>query len=123
MGVVEEMKVVTELVKIFTIDLYTVKKDDLDFSAKVKLPVLRNDYCHALGSFFEVEFTKCHSRHWFSTGPHVKPTHWKQTVFYLTDDLMVSKGTSLRVDMVVKKNVDNHRDLNIDIEIGYKGPY
>jgi len=121
--VVEESKVTSAMVPIYTLDLYTVKKEELDFTAKVELPVLRNDYCHALVSFFEVEFTKCHRRQYFSTGPFSKPTHWKQVVFYLTEDLMISKGTSIKVDMSVRKNPDNPRDLNIDIEVGYQGPY
>merc|ERR1719204_2989894 len=108
------------MIPVFAIDLYKVKKEDLDFSAKVRLPVLRNDYCHAVISFFEVEFTKCHRRTGFSTGPHVKPTHWKQTVFYLTEDLMVTKGRKVQSLMSVKKNIENHRDLNINISVKYK---
>jgi len=72
---VESKRICTDMVPIFNIDLYTVKKEDLDFSAKVKLPMLRNDYCHAVILFFEVEFTKCRCRTGFLTGPHCKPTH------------------------------------------------
>lgn len=121
--IVESNKVVTEMVNMFELDLYTIKTEDLDFEVKLDLPVLRNDYCHALVAFFEVEFSKCHRRQRFSTGPHCKPTHWKQTVFYLTEDLMVSKNTTLNVDISVKKNAHNHRDLNIGIKVRYKGPY
>jgi len=73
---VETKHICTDVVPIFNIDLYTVKKkEDLDFSATVRLPVLRNDNCHAVLSFFEVEFTKCRCRTGFLTGPHCKSTH------------------------------------------------
>jgi len=120
---VEARNLCTDMMPIFDIDLYKVKKEDLDFSAKVRLPVLRNDYCHALISFFEVEFTKCNRRTGFSTGPHCKPTHWKQTVFYLTEDLMVSHGTEVEVAMSVMRNEQNKRSLDINIEVNYEGPH
>jgi len=109
------------MVPIFAIDLYTVKVEDLNFDAQVQLPVLRDDHCHALISFFEVEFTKCHRPTGFSTGPHCKRTHWKQTLFYLTNDLVVSQGTMIDVAMSVRKNLLNKRGLEISIEVNYKG--
>lgn len=116
-----EKNVCTNMVPIFAIDLYTVKIEDLNFDAQVQLPVLRDDYCHALIAFFEVEFTKCYRRTGFSTGPHCKRTHWKQTVFYLTDDLAVSHGTRIDVFMNVSRNLLNKRSLQISIEVDYKG--
>lgn len=110
----------TSMVPIFAIDLYTVKIEDLNFNAQVQLPVLRDDYCHALIAFFEVEFTKCYRPTGFSTGPHCKRTHWKQTVFYLTNDLAVSQGTRIDVSMSVSRNLLNKRSLLISIEVDYK---
>jgi len=116
-----EKNICTDMVPIFAIDLYTVKIEDLNFDTQVQLPVLRNDYCHALISFFEVEFTKCYRPTGFSTGPHCRRTHWKQTLFYLTNDLVVSRGTFIDVSMSVTKNLLNKRGLEISIEVNYKG--
>lgn len=102
-----------------TVDLYTVKKEDLDFTAQIKLPFFRNDYVQALVAFFTVEFTKCHKVMGFSTGPHCPYTHWKQTVFYLGQDLMVSKDSQLDLDISVKRNKKNPRDLDIKIKASY----
>ena len=44
------------------VDLYTVNKDDLAFSAPYSLTAKRNDYVDALVTYFTVEFTKCHKR-------------------------------------------------------------
>lgn len=50
------------------IDLYTVQEKDLEFKSSFHLILSRNDYVHALVSFFNVEFTKCHKRTGFTTG-------------------------------------------------------
>ena len=61
------------------IDILTVQKSDLAFTSSFSLSALRNDYIHALISWFDVRFTQCHKPISFSTGPHVKYTSWKQT--------------------------------------------
>ena len=48
--------------------MYTIKEEDLSFSAPFHLSVRRNDYLHALVTFFNIEFTKCHKLTGFSTG-------------------------------------------------------
>lgn len=50
------------------VDIYTVQEADLEFSAPFHLQCRRNDYVHALITFFNIEFTKCHKRTGFSTG-------------------------------------------------------
>jgi len=121
--IVYVQNICTDMVPLHFIDLYTVKKDEVDFTSKVNLPVLRNDYCHALVAFFEVEFSKCHRRTGFSTGPHCPVTHWKQTVFYLEEDLMVTKGTAIETSISVKRNDRIYGDLDITIEVNYNGPH
>ena len=50
------------------VDIYTVQLDDLSFKAPFHLQCRRSDYIHALVTFFNIEFTKCHKRTGFSTG-------------------------------------------------------
>ncbi len=50
------------------VDMYTVKEEDLKFSAPFHLQCRRDDYVQALVTFFNIEFTKCHKRTGFSTG-------------------------------------------------------
>ncbi|KAJ1650899.1 Nuclear SAM-dependent mono-and asymmetric methyltransferase, partial [Coemansia sp. RSA 25] len=75
-----------------TIDILTVKKEDLTFSVPFEITVNRDDYIHAFISWFDIEFRACHKPVRFSTGPFAKYTHWKQTVFYTKDTMTVSKG-------------------------------
>ena len=57
----------------------------------------------------------------FSTGPHAKYTHWKQTVFYLTDPLTVEAGEALSGELRCRPNARNHRDLDIEIATKFAG--
>ena len=81
----------------------------------------RNDYVHALVGFFDVEFSRCHTRTGFSTGPLDDYTHWKQTVFYLDNELVVSKGEVITGSIKVNRNSKNPRDLDVLIKTEFKG--
>lgn len=72
----------------------------------------------ALVAYFDIEFSHCHKPIRFSTGPHARYTHWKQTVFYLGEVLTVEDGEQINGVIRCRPNARNHRDL--DIEIGYE---
>ncbi|KAL8678268.1 MAG: hypothetical protein Q9186_005348 [Xanthomendoza sp. 1 TL-2023] len=109
---------VTEPAKVFEINLYTIKAADLAFRESFTLDCRRNDFIHALIAWFDIEFTACHKAIKFSTGPHTKYTHWKQTVFYLREVLTVEENEQVQGILQSKPNAKKKRDL--DIEITYK---
>jgi type I protein arginine methyltransferase len=113
---VEMKALVTDPCPVFVIDLNTVKTADLAFSESFTLRVQRNDFIHALIAWFDIDFTACHKPIRFSTGPHTKYTHWKQTVFYLREVLTVEEGESVRGFLSNKPNDKNKRDLDIKID-------
>jgi protein arginine N-methyltransferase 1 len=76
---------------------------------------------HALVAYFDVTFSCCHKPVFLPTAPHCKPTHWKQTVFYLTETLVGSCGDEIRGQIVVRPNETNRRDLEIDITVDFEG--
>ncbi|RPB08032.1 S-adenosyl-L-methionine-dependent methyltransferase [Morchella conica CCBAS932] len=115
---VEMKAIVTDPGLIFSIDLYTVTPAELAFSVPYSLTVTRNDFVHALISWFDIEFTACHKPIRFSTGPHAKYTHWKQTVFYLQEILTVNRGETIVGHISSKPTERNRRDL--DVKIDYK---
>lgn len=115
---VELKAVVSDPCAVMTIDLYTVKPEDLAFNLPFNLSIRRTDYIHAMIAWFDIEFSACHKPVRFSTGPHTKYTHWKQTVFYLADVLTVEAGETVKGRLSCKPNQHNRRDL--DIEIDYK---
>lgn len=107
--------VVTDPASVLTLDLYTVTSDDLAFSSPFTLQVRRNDFVHALIAWFDIDFTACHKPIRFSTGPHTKYTHWKQTVFYLTDVLTCQESETIQGTLSSRPNDSNKRDLDIEI--------
>lgn len=120
--VVDPKQVVTNSCLVKEVDIYTVQEADLEFSAPFHLQCRRNDYVHALITFFNIEFTKCHKRTGFSTAPEAPYTHWKQTVFYFDQlDLTVKKGEEIQGSVNVKPNKSNKRDLDFTIEVDFKG--
>lgn len=116
---VEVKACVTDPDQVFTIDLYTVTAADLAFSEPFTLKVRKpQDFIHALIAWFDIEFTACHKPIKFSTGPHSKYTHWKQTVFYLREVLTVEENEEVTGYLTSKPNDKKKRDL--DITISYR---
>jgi len=111
----EPKQIISESCPILTIDLYTVTKEDLDFSSDFSLKVDRDDYCHALVAYFTVDFSKSHTKLRFSTGPRSKYTHWKQTVFYLQEEMVATTNDTITGNITVKRNAKNPRDIDIAI--------
>lgn len=115
---VEIKAVVTDPTAVLTLDLYTCTTADLAFSSPFVLDCRRDDFVHALIAWFDIDFTACHKPIRFSTGPHTKYTHWKQTVFYLREVLTVQQGEQIRGVLENKPNEKNKRDL--DVKISYQ---
>jgi len=118
---VDQNMVISNAAPILKIDITTVTKADLDFSAPFRLTAGRNDYCHAFVAYFDIEFSKCHKPIYFSTGPKSRYTHWKQTVFYLHDVLSIRQGETITGTVACKPNGKNPRDLDIAIEYDFSG--
>ncbi|XP_014100865.1 protein arginine N-methyltransferase 1 [Bactrocera oleae] len=119
--VVDPKQVVSTSYMVKEVDLYTVRKEDLEFSSPFNLIIKRNDFVQALVTYFNIEFTKCHKRLGFSTSPEATYTHWKQTVFYLDDYLTVKKGEEIVGTFKMKPNERNNRDLDFVIDVQFKG--
>ena len=113
---VEMKAVVTDPTAVVTFDLNTVTPAQLSFRQPFALDVRRNDFVHALIAWFDIEFGACHKPIRFSTGPHTRYTHWKQTVFYLREVLTVEQGERIEGSLVNRPNEKNKRDLDIRIE-------
>ena len=106
--------------RILDIDLYTVKKEDLDFSSKYEITFTRDDRFSGLVAWFDTGFTKLTNTYNLTTSPYKKSTHWSQTIFYTKNDLKVKKGDKVTGSIAVKKAKINFRQL--DIKISYNVP-
>jgi len=121
--VVESKQVISGTCRLLTIDINTVKAEELNFKSPFRLVATRDDFCHAFVASFDIEFTRCHKPVFFSTGPHAGYTHWKQTVFYLSDVLSMKKGEEIQGEFCCKQNAKNPRDLDIVVSYQFKGDY
>ena len=79
---VDGKQIVSNFCPVLNVDMYTVTKADLAFSAPFVLKCKRADAVHALVCHFDIEFACCHKPVGFSTGPGSPYTHWKQTVIF-----------------------------------------
>ncbi|KAB7502669.1 Protein arginine N-methyltransferase 1 [Armadillidium nasatum] len=106
--VVESKQVVTNCCLVKEVDLYTVQKEDLNFSSPFHLQ--SNLFCKpVLNSLFVI------------AAPEARYTHWKQTVFYLNEYLTVKTGEEIFGTFSMKPNERNNRDLDFQIEIEFQG--
>lgn len=115
--VVPPTQMISTVQTFMEIDLYTIKVEDLDFSANFEIEFKHKEFCHALTAWFDVEFSKCHVSVGFTTAPFADYTHWKQTVFYITEPLRVVPGQKVTGKITVKKSTGNHRDLQIELQL------
>ena len=111
---VDNHQVCTNGTLIKTVDLYTVKPEELiQFEVPYKLRASRDDYIDALVAYFTVEFSKCHKRTVINTSPANNYTHWKQTVFYIYDSLTIKKGEEITGKFYLKQNKRNKVGHNV----------
>jgi len=89
--VVPPAYICTKLCQIKSLDIATVTKDQLSFTAAFRLPVTRDDYLTAVVLSFDVCFSHCTPPLLLSTSPRAQYTHWRQSIFYLPDPLTVAK--------------------------------
>jgi len=121
--VVDPKQIVSNHTIIKEFDLYTVKIEDLAFEVDFSLRCRRDDYVHALVSYFSVDFSKSHKKIGFSTSPEAPYTHWKQTVFYIKDYLTVNAGEEIKGTFKVSPNERNRRDIDFTIALKFEGQY
>lgn len=120
---VQPNSIVTNHCPLWTCDINTVKKEDLCFASPFRLSFQRSDYLHAIVAYFDIEFSFCHKPVRFSTGPHARYTHWKQTVFYLEDVVTGNLGETMEGELRCRPNARNHRDLDIEIAVKFDGEH
>ena len=121
--VVNAKAVVTDSIPILHLDILTCTKEDLEFSVPFSLRANRNDYIHGMVGYFECAFTQVHKPIGFSTAPFCRYTHWKQTIFYLEEDVIVCEGETMNGVISCKPNKNNNRDLDIGLSLKFKGKH
>ena len=112
--------IISSICKIYDIDLYKVKKEELDFMSGYQIEFNRNEIFNALVTWFNVSFNKVKNKVVLGTSPFDIKTHWEQTIFYIEDDVIVKKGQKLWGNIAVIKDKKNFRFINIKISYHFE---
>lgn len=118
--VVDPKQLVINTFLIKEMDIYTAKVGDFTFTPPCCLQVKQHNYVHALVAYINIEFTHCHKRTGFSPSPEMPYMHWKQTVLYMEDYLMVKTGEEIYGTTSMRPNAKNNRYLNFTIDPDFK---
>mmetsp|Transcript_7442 Transcript_7442/g.15992 ORF Transcript_7442/g.15992 Transcript_7442/m.15992 type:complete len:457 (-) Transcript_7442:224-1594(-) len=121
--VIDSKAIVSDAVPILHLDILTCRKEDVEFTSSFELTAKRNDYVHGLVAYFECAFTQVHKPIGFSTSPFCRYTHWKQTIFYLPENLAICDGETISGDITCKPNKKNRRDLDIGVSLSINGKH
>jgi type I protein arginine methyltransferase len=119
--VVDAKALVTNSVPILQLDILTCTKEDAAFQANFVLQANRNDFIHGFCAYFECAFTQVHKPIGFSTAPFCRYTHWKQTIFYLHETIIICEGETIRCNISCNPNIKNRRDLDITLNFEVVG--
>jgi len=104
------------------LDINTVKIEDLDFKSAFELQISQTKPLHGFVLYFDIAFeAQCANPVRFSTGPHVQPTHWEQTLFNLKAPIEVQSGDVLEGNISFQRGKDNHRSLDILLNFEIRG--
>lgn len=133
--VVESETLLSDPVKLHSMDLATMKRSDQDFSATFQLQPQSSGECSCIVLWFDTEFSDrfcSDAPQVLCTSPTKTPTHWAQTVLPLTSTVsMLQSGdgaaTGLHGRVSMSRRQDSHRTLDISLEYtpvyadGHKG--
>ncbi|RHZ68644.1 hypothetical protein Glove_294g141 [Diversispora epigaea] len=126
--------IITNVITIKEVPLYTIDKFGLDFTSPFTFKVIRDGTIHGFMGYFDTWFTRNRNIDinnnnekkgkkdegiiYFTTGPDGTETHWGQTIFILEHGISVECGTIITGSFDCHKNKENPRDL--DLKIKYK---
>uniref|UniRef100_K3WMV1 type I protein arginine methyltransferase n=1 Tax=Globisporangium ultimum (strain ATCC 200006 / CBS 805.95 / DAOM BR144) TaxID=431595 RepID=K3WMV1_GLOUD len=114
--------VITDRALLQNIDIDHVKYDDLDFHSDFTLHFAKDAIMHGFVSSFDIGFERdCPRPEYFSTGVEVTPTHWHQVFFHVEQPFQVRQGEVLTGKWWVRRNAENPRFLDVEIQWKHEG--
>merc|ERR1711892_410900 len=117
--VVPNQYVVSNSVNVLDLNINTCSVADTEFNSSFDLHITKDSDLTGILGYFDT-FFDLSTPVMFSTGPQVKPTHWKQTVFYLPEKLPVKENQTLVCKMVCKRMKTDARALKVSLTLDEK---
>ncbi|XP_033216903.1 protein arginine N-methyltransferase 3 isoform X2 [Belonocnema kinseyi] len=109
-------ELITSVAQIQSFDLYKVDTECVNFSSSFELSVKKTGSLTAIVGYFDVFFDLDNPIS-FSTGPQASPTHWKQTVFSLSEPISITEGEMVTGKLICRRHVKDVRGLIVTIQI------
>ena len=116
---VDSNMIMSDPCKILDLDLVRCNKGDVEFATQYQLRMKYTDRVHGLVAWFDTPFSELERPVMLSTSPYKKYTHWKQTVFYMEQDLDVREGDVIYGSVACRQSRANHRELDVKISYHY----
>ena len=103
---VDKGRIISSKCLIYSIDMYTVTEEDLNFSNEYLITIEKDDDLSGLITWFDIKFNKTPNKIVYSTSPYSGSTKWKQISFYLDKDIRVDKGDVVYGSIASRINED-----------------
>ena len=116
---VDKGRIISSKCLIYSIDMYTVTEEDLNFSNEYLITIEKDDDLSGLITWFDIKFNKTPNKIVYSTSPYSGSTKWKQISFYLDKDIRVDKGDVVFGSIASRINEDLQDMDGLDIKISY----
>ena len=120
---IEPSQLVQEAQLIQSIDLRTIKKDDLRSMRsfcefQMENTCIISGFCFWFDCYFSSNNNSSILRSTrLTTSPHASKTHWKQTLVFLSQDIYPLKGDIVPVNIKLKQSLENHQHYQLTIFI------
>ena len=118
---VDSQMIMSDACKVMDLDLVHCNKADVQFCSQYVLKMKYTDRVHGIVAWFDTPFSRLTRPVMLSTSPYKKYTHWKQTVFYMENDLDVREGDIIYGSIACRQSSTNFRELDIKISYNYDG--
>ena len=112
--------IISNIYPLYEIDMYRIRENDINFVTNFELTFNKNDSLSALAGWFDIEFSKVPNSIKFTTGPHNQYTKWKQTIFYLENDIKVIKGNTMKGILDLQCESNSTYIGGIEITLNYE---
>ena len=117
---VNKQNIISTICPIYTVDVYSIKEHEINFSNEYELRFLKNDTFSGFVCWFDVKFSKLPNQIKFTTSPYNEATKWRQVVFYIENDERVKKGDLIKGSICSRKNEELENMKGIDVKISYE---
>ncbi|XP_065818250.1 protein arginine N-methyltransferase 2 isoform X2 [Labrus bergylta] len=110
---------------VISLDMYTLQIKDLEeIKGQFQFCVEKPGVFHGFTTWFTAHFESLETGSppvELNTGPHFKPTHWKQTLFMLDNPVSVCAGDSISGSIVLHRNPVWRRHMTITLHWNVNG--